>query len=343
MRKLKIFVASPSDVSQERDIVSLVVEELRRSLGELLKIELETIRWETHSWPDIGDDAQDVINKQIDEYDVLVGMMWKRFGTATKRASSGTGEEFERAYEFFKKYNRPKIMIYFRTTPFYSTSQSDISQFRKVVQFRKKIEKLGVYYREYNDILEFERQFREQLSKQIVELSNSYKSTAEKERRLTRIFLSYAREDLKKVEQIYDALKAAGFDPWLDVRDILPGSQWITAIQKAILKSDFFVTCISRNSVNKRGFIQREIQTALEIYEEQLASDVYLLPVRLEETRVPKILSKYQWIDVFLPNGIDKLITTINVAVKRQNMGNKGGYRLTAVSRGKPQEDQKEP
>ena len=91
MTKLRIFVASPSDVVEERNIVSMVVEELRRSLGELLGIELVTIRWETHTWPDVGDDAQDVINKQIGEYDVLVGMMWKparqRLGLRYRSAS----------------------------------------------------------------------------------------------------------------------------------------------------------------------------------------------------------------------------------------------------------------
>src|SRR5687767_2232153 len=95
MPRLRIFVASPGDVSQERDIVSVVVQELRRTIGDIRGVELETVRWETHAWPDIGEDAQDVINSQIGEYDVLVGVMWKRFGTPTKRAKSGTGEEFE--------------------------------------------------------------------------------------------------------------------------------------------------------------------------------------------------------------------------------------------------------
>lgn len=325
MKKLRIFVASPSDVNQERDIVSLVVEELRRSIGELMKVELETIRWETHTWPDIGDDAQDVINKQISEYDLLVGMMWKRYGTATKRASSGTGEEFERAYEFFRKYHRPKIMFYFRTTPFYSASPTDISQFRKVIQFRRKIEKLGVYYREYGDILEFERRLREQLSRQIIELSNSHTVADRKESIAPKIFLSYAREDLKKVEQIYNALKAAGFAPWLDVRDILPGSQWKAEIQRAINNCDFFITCISGKSINKEGFIQKEIRTALEILQVDIKSDIYLIPVRLEETIVPEILSKYQWVDVFSANGIDKLIYTINFGWKRKRRNGEGG------------------
>lgn len=322
MNKLKIFIASPNDVSQERDIVSLVVEELSRSIGELLEIELEAIRWETHTWPGIGDDAQDVINKQITEYDVLVGMMWKRFGTATKRASSGTGEEFERAYEFFKKYKRPKIMFYFRTAPFYSTSLNEISQFRKVIQFRKKIEKLGVYYREYNEVLEFERRFREQLSRQIIELSNSHKATRITKANTPKVFLSYAREDLQQVEQVYNSLKAAGFDPWLDVKDILPGSQWKFEIEKAIENSDFFLLFVSKKSASKEGYVQREIVYGLNALEMKPISTIFLIPVRLEETTMPERLSTLQWVDLFSPDGIDKLIATIKLGweqrMKRQ-------------------------
>ena|SRR3989337_1199459 len=33
---------------------------------------------ETHTYPGIGEDAQDVINKQIDDdYDIFIGLMWK--------------------------------------------------------------------------------------------------------------------------------------------------------------------------------------------------------------------------------------------------------------------------
>ena len=45
-----------------------------------------------------------------------------------------------------------------------------------------------------------------------------------------KIFISYARVDEQAVRQIYDALKTAGHEPWLDVEDILPGENWHRAI-----------------------------------------------------------------------------------------------------------------
>jgi hypothetical protein len=88
--RLRVFIASPGDVNEERDIVSLVVAELRRVFETLLPFSLDAVRWETHAWPDAGEDAQDVINREIGEFDILVGIMWRRFGTPTTRARSGT-------------------------------------------------------------------------------------------------------------------------------------------------------------------------------------------------------------------------------------------------------------
>jgi hypothetical protein len=236
MKKLRIFLASPSDVPEERNIVSIVVEELKRTIGDILNVDLDLVRWETHTWPDVGDDAQDVINRQIGEYDVLVGMMWKRFGTRTKRADSGTGEEFERAYDYFRNYNRPKIMFYFRTTPFYTKEPKELAQFGKVVKFRKKLEKLGVYVREYNEPLEFERRVREHLTNQIRELVSKPKEVV-----APKLFLSYVREDIERVEPIYQSFKVAGFVPWIDVRDILAGQNWVKEVSKSIKDADFFI------------------------------------------------------------------------------------------------------
>jgi len=106
MRDIRVFIASPGDVSDEREIASHVVGEISRIFGTPFDIHVEAARWETHAWPDIGQDGQDVINRQIGDFDVLVGVMWKRFGSPTKRSQSGTGEEFERAYELFNDYGR---------------------------------------------------------------------------------------------------------------------------------------------------------------------------------------------------------------------------------------------
>jgi hypothetical protein len=339
VKKLRIFVASPSDVKEERDIVTTVVEELRRTIGSILQVDFETIRWETHAWPDIGDDAQDVINREISEYYVFVGIMWKRYGTPTNRAASGTGEEFERAYKFFKAYNRPKIMFYFKTTAFYTTDLKDLVQFKKVIQFRKKLEDLGVLFWEYNEGLKFERNLREHLINQAQQLVR-YSSEPLLKSSAPMLFFSYAREDLNKVEPIYDSLKAAGFNPWLDIRDIPPGGQWKLEIKEAIRTADFFIAFISQNTVTRAGYVQTEtaialdqpsptdasfdigeedLDIAIDTLQERSESDIYILPVRLEPVEPPAPLSEFQWIDYYLTNGPQQLISIIGRTWRKRN------------------------
>jgi hypothetical protein len=84
MTRIRVFTASPGDVPQERDIVTVVVDELRRTIAPIISAELQAGSWITHAWPNIGEDVQDVINREIGDYDVFVGVMWKRFGTPYK-------------------------------------------------------------------------------------------------------------------------------------------------------------------------------------------------------------------------------------------------------------------
>jgi len=319
MKKLRIFLASPSDVDVERNIVPMLVDELQRTIGDILEVDLELVRWETHSWPDVGDDAQDVINKQIGEYDIFIGIMWKRFGTPTKRASSGTGEEFERAYEYFKNYHRPKIMFYFRTTPFFTKDIKEWSQFSKVIKYRRKLQQLGVFVWEYDEPLEFERRVREHLIRQVREITEQVSKVSQGAIRKTKreggppkLFFSYVRPDTNSVEPIYELLKTEGFAPWMDSKDILPGQRWTSAIETAIHNSDFFVAFFSQNSLNRRGFINREIGMALDIWEKKHTTNFYIIPVRLEPVDLPAPFTEFQWIDVFSVDDRKALISAIN-------------------------------
>jgi hypothetical protein len=38
------------------------------------------------------------------------------------------------------------------------------------------------------------------------------------------LYLSYAHEDEKKVQELYDRLSVAGFKPWMVSRDVQPGA-----------------------------------------------------------------------------------------------------------------------
>ncbi len=119
--KVRIFVASPSDVEFERKQMDKIVQELNITLPALApnkQLTLELVKWESAVAPGMGRDAQDVVNQQIGDYDVFVGIMWKRMGTPTSVAQSGTEEEFRHAYATWEKNKRLPILFYFSQAPY---------------------------------------------------------------------------------------------------------------------------------------------------------------------------------------------------------------------------------
>lgn len=115
-----------------------------------------------------------------------------------------------------------------------------------------------------------------------------------------RIFIAYASEDRAAAEQLFDELTAQGFDAWLDRRKLLPGQNWPRRIEDAIRNSDFFIACFSTRSVRKRGGFQAEIRYALDCASRVPLDDVFLIPARLDDCRVPaRIQRETQYVDLF--------------------------------------------
>jgi len=90
------------------------------------------------------------------------------------------------------------------------------------------------------------------------------------------------------------------------------------SIQGAIRRADFFLACLSPISVNKRGFVQKEIKEALDLWREKLDSDIYLTPVRLEDCKMPEGLGEFQRADLFAPDGLARLVKALKVGMERR-------------------------
>jgi hypothetical protein len=137
--------------------------------------------------------------------------------------------------------------------------------------------------------------------------------------RAPQVFFSYARLDADRVQPLYQKLAWAGFKPWMDTKDILPGEDWHRAIDIAIRKSDFFVAMLSRNSVSRRGIIQTEFRNAFGKAQEMLDSDIYVIPVRLEQCDLPDSFSKLQAVDLFQDTGWDLFIRALKEGARRRS------------------------
>lgn len=165
---LRVFVGSPMDVADERAQLEEIVRELNLVWSRDLGIRLDLIRWETHSVPGVGVDAQAVINENLsDDYDIFIGILWARFGSPTLRAESGTAEEFHRAYSRHQQdSSRVNIMFYFKDAPL-APSQIDPEQLGKVIAFRKQLGSLGVLYWNFTDRDSFGSYLRVHLARTI--------------------------------------------------------------------------------------------------------------------------------------------------------------------------------
>jgi hypothetical protein len=137
----------------------------------------------------------------------------------------------------------------------------------------------------------------------------------------TRIFLAYAREDRALVKSLYQKLHAAGFEPWMDTENLLPGQNWARAIERAIEISDYFVGCFSSRSAVKRGHFQSELTYALDVATRVPAEQAYFLPVRLDECEMPDQIVKWvHYVDLY-PDwelGIDILIRALHAHERRK-------------------------
>lgn len=161
---VQVFVASPSDVADEREILDSVVSEWNRTWSQSLGVSFELIKWETHVRPGFSVDPQAVVNSQItDDYDVFLGVFWSRVGTPTARAQSGSIEEFERAYDRFVRTGSPEIMIYFKEAPL-APSKIDGAQFTRLQEFRKSLATKGGLLSEFENAEGFEASLRTHLS-----------------------------------------------------------------------------------------------------------------------------------------------------------------------------------
>jgi hypothetical protein len=154
----RVFLASPSDVLEERDVIDGVLRDWNIQHGPAAKARVELVSWRTHAYPAAGDRPQGLINKQaFDDSDIVVGIFWLKFGTPTGAAASGTEEEIERGV----KQKKP-VMVYF-------SKRTDVGkpvkprELAKIQKFQKKFGEAAMFW-EYNDLGKFERDFRNHLA-----------------------------------------------------------------------------------------------------------------------------------------------------------------------------------
>jgi len=182
MDEYKIFIGSPSDVQEEREIIEALINEMNEYYEPLGLPTLKLVSLKTDVRSKIGDfEGQSVIDKQIDgKYNVFIGILWKKFGTETENYDSGTEQEFYNAYAKYEKNPKSmEIMFYFceRTPEF---SEIDGEQLALVQKFRKRLEEKGLY-KTYSSIEEFEKIIKNDLRLLVTEKNIDFEESIEDE------------------------------------------------------------------------------------------------------------------------------------------------------------------
>jgi hypothetical protein len=104
----------------------------------------------------------------------------------------------------------------------------------------------------------------------------------------------------------------------MDKKNLLPGQDWKTEIEKAIRGSDIFLACLSNHSVNKTGFVQAELKRALDVADLMPEGKIFIIPVRLDDCPVPYKLQGLQWVNYFEAESKENLFKAIRSKVSAE-------------------------
>ena len=170
--KKKIFLASSSELKADREQFENFIN--RKNKAWIDKgIFLELIIWEDFLDAMSQTRLQDEYNQAIKACHLFVMLFCTRVGQYTE-------EEFETAFGQFQATNKPFIFTYFKDAPI-STGELD-DNVLSLLQFKKKLSRLGHFFTVYKNIEDLQLKFGQQLEKLadngFIELNQEENATA---------------------------------------------------------------------------------------------------------------------------------------------------------------------
>jgi formylglycine-generating enzyme required for sulfatase activity/Mg-chelatase subunit ChlD len=125
-----------------------------------------------------------------------------------------------------------------------------------------------------------------------------------------KVFLYHASVDKVAVRELYLRLLQDGVDAWLVKDKLLPGQEWKEEFHKVVSEADVVVVCISTGWKWMESR-QKDVQAAFDAIIEQLESQTFVIPVRLDACdRVENLIGR-QWVDLFEEGGYGMLLQSL--------------------------------
>jgi Domain of unknown function (DUF4062) len=158
---VKVFLASPGDLSDERKTAKSVVDEFNAVWADELSYQVELVGWE--DTVSVFGRPQATINRELEYCELFVGLMWKKWGTppdTVGKYTSGFEEEFRISVDRRSKEDRPEISLLFKEIePEFLLDPGD--ELKRVLTFRDQlIAEKTILFEQFSGIREFETKFR---------------------------------------------------------------------------------------------------------------------------------------------------------------------------------------
>ncbi len=159
-RTIKVFLASSSELREDRDAIELhLLRKNNDNLGQQ-GIKLQILRWENFLDAMSETRLQDEYNEKARSCDIFLSLYKTKTGKFTK-------EEFNAAHAEFRAKGKPIVYTYFKNVQIDTASITE--EINTLLAFKKRLSELGHYPTQYTSIEDLKLQFQAQLEQLIRE------------------------------------------------------------------------------------------------------------------------------------------------------------------------------
>lgn len=179
---VKVFIASPGDLNDERKAAKGVIDEFNALLAEEFGYQVELVGWE--DTVSVFGRPQEAINRELARCELFVGMMWKHWGTppdVSGQYSSGFEEEYLITVNRRLQEGQPEISLFFKEIdPEFLKDPGE--GLKRVLDFKERlISEKKILFENFLDIQEFEKKFRRCITTYIRSLRMQETATASRQ------------------------------------------------------------------------------------------------------------------------------------------------------------------
>jgi len=159
-KHVRVFLASPGDVVEERKLAKSVVDEFNSLFSESYGYQVDLVGWE--DTVSVFGRPQGTINADLAKCELFVGVIWKKWGTPPSvngPYTSGFEEEFRLSLRRRAQSGAPEMSMFFKEIS-EDLLRDPGDQLKKVVAFKNElVDGKYILFETFSESREFEKKF----------------------------------------------------------------------------------------------------------------------------------------------------------------------------------------